>query len=145
MRQSRTRGRLGDMASFWKGLVVVLLTLPVGAYVTGSLVGSQADLPDRRAPVVIDDPQTTPPSPTSKSTGRPDSSDRPTATPDAPPPSSSPGGSSNDSDGSGSDDGGKDGEVQVIRPEPDDLDDRDGDDDGDGDDDSGDDRETDDD
>jgi len=126
--------------------VVALLTLPVGAYVTGSLVGSQADLPDRRAPVVIDDPQTTPPSPTSKSTGRPDSSGRPTATPDAPPTSSSPGGSSNDSD-----DGGKDGEVQVIRPEPDDLDDdlddREGDDDGDDDreDDSEDDRETDDD
>ena len=143
MRQPRTRGRLGDMATFWKGLVVVLLTLPVGAYVTGSLVGSQADLPDRRAPVVIDDPQTTPPSPTSKSTGRPDSSDQPTATPDGPPSSSSPGGSSNDSDDGGKDDGGKDDEVQVIRPEPDDLD---GDlDDRDGDDDSEDDRETDDD
>jgi len=29
------------MATFWKGLLVALLTLPVGAYVTGSLAGSQ--------------------------------------------------------------------------------------------------------
>ena len=41
----------------WKMAVVALLTLPMGAYVVGSLVGSQAPLPDQRRPLVIVDEQ----------------------------------------------------------------------------------------
>jgi uncharacterized membrane protein YgcG len=41
------------MSAIWKVLVGLVLTLPVGAYVAGTLVSSQANVPDRRAPVVI--------------------------------------------------------------------------------------------
>ena len=43
------------MSAVWKVLVGLVLTLPVGAYVAGTLVSSQANVPDRRAPVVISD------------------------------------------------------------------------------------------
>jgi len=36
-------------------MVGLLLTLPVGAYVTGGLVASEAEMPSRRTPVVISD------------------------------------------------------------------------------------------
>ena len=44
------------MSAFWKSLVVLLLVLPVGAYVTGSLAASRTNLPEQQAPVLVNDP-----------------------------------------------------------------------------------------
>ena len=106
------------MSWFWKGLVVLLLALPVGAYVTGSLAGAPADLPDRLEPVVVQDPSSgdTAPEP-SPSEGPRDggaTGDREDADRD---------------DRDGRDEGDDRDEVEVVRPDPDDLDD-DSDDDG---------------
>lgn len=96
------------MSWFWKGLVVLLLALPVGAYVTGSLTGAPADLPDRLEPVVVQDPSSEDTAP------EPSTSDRPGT-------DGTPGGRDHDD--------GRDENVEVVRPDPDDLDD-DSDDDG---------------
>lgn len=40
----------------WKALVALVLALPVGAYVAGSVMDQRAALPDRRPLVVVDDP-----------------------------------------------------------------------------------------
>ena len=84
------------MSWFWRGLVVLLLALPVGAYVTGSLAGTQGDLPDHLDPVVVEDPSPTGQMPT-------------------PPPSRKPDGEDDDRD--------ERDDVVVVRPDPDDLDD----------------------
>jgi hypothetical protein len=99
-----------SMGLVWKALVVALLTLPVMAYVTGSLVGAQTELPAERAPVVIGDPLQTEPQQTLR--GRPGGPDEPRESDDPRDPGH--GGASDDH----SDDG-----VSVVRPEPRDLDD----------------------
>lgn len=96
------------MSTFLKVALGLLLTLPLGAYITGTLVASQTDMPQERAPVVID--------------SRPTES--PTASPTPPEPSRSPddkGGDRKDRD----DDSGHDGDddVRVVRPTPREVDD----------------------
>lgn len=120
---------------FWKVIVGLLLTLPLGAYITGTLVASQADMPSERAPVVLDATPSdvgsaTPPPASEPATPRPSTTRSP------------------DDDGDDDDDGrgrgrgrGGDDEVEPVRPTPRDVDD-DGDDRGD--DHGGDDRDTDD-
>ncbi|RYU09492.1 hypothetical protein [Nocardioides iriomotensis] len=105
------------MSWFWKGLVVLLLALPVGAYVTGSLAGAPADLPDRLEPVVVQDPSSgdTAPEPSHSEGPRNDG-----ATGDR---------DDDRDDRDGRDEGDDRDEVEVVRPDPDDLDD-DSDDDG---------------
>jgi len=112
-----------------KALVVALLTLPVMAYVTGSMVGARSDLPAQRDPVVIGDRMDVEPQQTIRSE-----------------PSRRPGPDDRDDDPDDTDDGDDpdDDSVSVVRPQPreidDDSDDRDdGPDDDSGDDDSGDD------
>ncbi len=111
------------MSAFWKVIVGLLVVLPVAAYVTGTLVTSQAEMPSERPPIVITD------SP----------SDRPGASPTpgrgkstSPKPTKRPAGGDDDAGARGGDDGrrgGEDDDAQVIRPTPNDVDD-DGDDDG---------------
>ena len=110
------------MSLFWKGLVVLLLTLPVGAYVAGSLAGPRVELPDQRPPVLVDDPDPV----ASSGSGRPSESPR----------GGNRGGQDDDEDRDGRDDDRRDDDddddVRVVRPDPDDLDDDDsGDDNGD--------------
>jgi hypothetical protein len=97
------------MALFWKALVVLLLTLPVGAYVAGGLAGPRAELPDRRPPVLVEDP-----APVASSGS---------STPSESPSDGVPAGRDGDEgrDGRGGDD--DDDDVRVVRPDPDDLDD----------------------
>ena len=102
------------MSTFLKVALALLLTLPLGAYITGTLVASQTDMPQERAPVVID--------------SRPTVS--PTVTPTPPEPSRSPddkGGESEDRDDDRDDDdnsgNGGDDDVRVVRPTPRDVDD----------------------
>lgn len=114
-----------------KALVLALLTLPVMAYVTGSMVGARSELPAQREPVVIGDRMDVAPQQTIKSEPprRNDQDDR------------------DDSDDGDDDRDDKDDDsVSVVRPQPreidDDADDRDDgpdDDSGDDGDDSGDD------
>ena len=113
-----------------KALVLALLTLPVMAYVTGSMVGARSELPAQRDPVVIGDRMDVAPQQTIKSEPprRGDQDDRDDGQDDR------------DDDGDDTDD------VSVVRPQPreidDDADDRDDgpdDDSGDDGDDSGDD------
>ena len=106
-----------------KALVVALLTLPVMAYVTGSMVGARSELPAQREPVVIGDRMDVEPPQTIESE------------PARPRP---------DDDSKGGSDAADDDSVSVVRPQPrdidDDADDRDdGPDDDSRDDDSGDD------
>jgi hypothetical protein len=100
------------VSTFLKVALAMLLTLPLGAYITGTLVASQTDMPQERAPVVID--------------SRPTES--PTATPTPPAPSRSPddnGGDRKDRDDDRDDDSGHGGDddVRVVRPTPRDVDD----------------------
>lgn len=97
-----------------KALVLALLTLPVMAYVTGSMVGARSELPAQRDPVVIGDrmdvaPQQTIRSEPPRPADRDDRDDR--------------------------DDTDDDDSVSVVRPQPreidDDADDRDDGPDGD--------------
>ena len=100
------------MSTFLKVALALLLTLPLGAYITGTLVASQTDMPQERAPVVID--------------SRPTES--PTVTPTSPEPSRSPddkGGDREDRDDDRDDDSGHGGDddARVVRPTPRDVDD----------------------
>lgn len=69
----------GPVRTFWKVLAVLVLTLPVGAYVAGTLVASQQDAPTRRSPIVLTEVNASPgsgnatpsPSPTAKPSGGP--------------------------------------------------------------------------
>ena len=103
-----------------KALVVALLTLPVMAYVTGSMVGARSELPAQREPVVIGDRMDVEPPQTIESE------------PARPRP-----------DDDGGSDAADDDSVSVVRPQPrdidDDADDRDDGPDDDSRDDSGDD------
>lgn len=95
-----------------KALVVALLTLPVMAYVTGSMVGARSDLPAQRAPVVIGDPMDVEPQQTIETEpARPRPDDRDDDPDDA-------------EDRDGPDDGDPDDDsVSVVRPQPRDIDD----------------------
>ena len=118
------------VSSFLKVMLALLLTLPLGAYITGTLVASQADMPAQRETVVIEqspaDEATTPSTPTPRKTPRP-----------------KPPRERDDSDDRDSDDRDRD-DVRVVRPTPrdvdedwdDDVDDDSDDDSDDGDDDS---------
>ena len=92
------------VSMLWKVLVVLLLVLPIGAYVTGSLAGSQANLPDQRDPIVVDDPE-------------PSSSDTPES-PKASKPAQQPrrNGRGDDPNPSGTSDGGS-----ALAPAPQDV------------------------
>jgi hypothetical protein len=94
-----------------KALVVALLTLPVIAYVTGSMVDARSDLPAQREPVVIGDRMDVEPQQTIETEParpRPDDSDGPDDSTDGP-----------DDDGDDADDD----DVSVVRPQPRDIDD----------------------
>ena len=100
------------MRMLWKVLLVCLVTLPVGVYVASAMRASTADAPDRREPIVIEQP--------APSSGSPDGlapSARPTSDPtdDDPDESDDP----NDED--------DDDRVDTVHPSPDDVDDREGD------------------
>jgi len=100
------------VSTFLKVALGLLLTLPLGAYITGTLVASQTDMPQERAPVVID--------------SRPTES--PTATPTSPEPSRSPddkGDDRKDRDDDRDDDSGHGGDddIRVVRPTPREVDD----------------------
>lgn len=124
------------MSTFFKVALGLLLTLPLGAYIAGTLVASQADMPDQRPAVVISQATsgTAGPSETARPSARPKPS--PTASPD-----------DSDDDSRDDSDDSDDDDVRVVRPTPrevddddhrdDDADDSDdgGDDSGDGDDD----------
>lgn len=127
------------MSTFFKVALGLLLTLPLGAYIAGTLVASQADMPDQRPAVVI--------SQATSGTAGPSETARPSARP-KPSPTASPDDSDDDSrDDSDDSDDSDDDDVRVVRPTPrevddddhrdDDADDSDdgGDDSGDGDDD----------
>lgn len=102
------------MALFWKLLVVALLTMPMGAYVTGSLVGSRTELPRERPAVVLEDAGLSEPGQTLTGKPRPEGSR-------SPQPSAAARGRGDHESGDASGD-----EVRTIGPEPDDLDDREG-------------------
>lgn len=101
------------MSTFLKVAIGLLLTLPLGAYIAGTLVASQASMPPERRPVVIE--ATTP-------------SDGPSATPSRSP-SRSPESTPDDHSGEGGehghhgDDDGDDDSVTVVRPTPREVDD----------------------
>ncbi len=100
------------MSLFWRLLVVALLTVPVGAYVAGSLAAARTDLPAERPPILIDEGFLTEPATTISPNPRPDRSPSPGE--------GSPGGPrQEDDDVAGEVDDG----VTVVRPDPDDLDD----------------------
>jgi hypothetical protein len=49
-----------DMRSFWKVFAVLAVMLPLGAFVTGSLVASADDQPAPRDTIILDDQSATP-------------------------------------------------------------------------------------
>jgi hypothetical protein len=99
---TRTR-QTGRVRAFWKVLLGLLLTLPVAAYVAGTLVASQADTPTERTPIVV--------------TGDPSGGVGSLAGSPASDPTR------DDRDDPDDDDDWED--VEEVVPEPDDLDDRD--------------------
>jgi hypothetical protein len=109
-------GQTVSVSTFLKVMVAMLLTLPLGAYITGTLVASQAEMPSERAPVVIEDA----PSPTVTVTATP-----------SPSPDSGKGRKNQDRDDDDDDDDrddwddddDSDDRVRVIRPTPRDVDD----------------------
>lgn len=117
-------GQTGTVARVWKGFVVALLTLSAAGYAVGALSGAPERLPDQRVPVVVGDPLRVEPTPTLRTDRPAPLPERPAGTEDTP---------ERDDDPRG------DGDLPVIRPEPRDLDDSDGDDRDDGEDDGGDD------
>ena len=107
------------MSTFWKVMVGLLLTLPVGAYVTGTLVAADPGLPAERRPIVISDASAdqAPPGGPATSGARPDRGSG----------SAGQGDDDGDDQGRGRGRGGDDDEVEVVRPSPDDIDDHDDD------------------
>lgn len=101
-------GHTWPVSTFLKVAIGLLLTLPLGAYIAGTLVASQASMPAERRPVVIE--ATT--------------SDTPSATPSRSP-SRTPEPTPDDHGGERSDDhgGGDDEHVDVVRPTPREVDD----------------------
>ena len=96
------------MSTFWNIMIGLMVTLPVGAYVAGNLAGATADQPAPHDPIVIRDARTTP----------------------LPDPSHKPGSPTTPADPDRTEDG--DDDIEVVRPEPDDVDDDDADEPGGG-------------
>ncbi len=65
------------MSTFWKIMIGLMVTLPVGAYVAGNLAGATADGPAPHDPIVIRDARTTPLPDPSQPARRPHDSGRP--------------------------------------------------------------------
>ena len=99
------------MSTFWKIMIGLMVTLPVGAYVAGNLAGAMADGPAPHGPIVIRDARTTPLPDPSQPAGGPTTPAHPDSRNDG----------DDDSDGDGDDD------IEVVRPQPDDVDDVDDD------------------
>lgn len=91
------------MSTFLKVAIGLLLTLPLCAYIAGTLVASQADMPGARPAVVISG------TPSDAATPRPSPAPSPTRSPD-------------DHDDDHDDD--DDDPVRVLRPTPRDVDER---------------------
>ena len=116
------------MGPFWKLLTAALLTLPAGAYVTGTLVDSRADLPQERPPIVVDDSVDTEPGQTLTVRPRPGEASSPDTDDGSSEGDREPGG---DDDRSSADGGnrsgggarGEDDDLQIVHPDPDELDD----------------------
>jgi hypothetical protein len=110
------------VTTFWKVMAGLLLSLPPAAYVGGTLVSSQADMPTERAPVVLS-PTPTLDEPTSPS-ARPDPDGRPNngrAEDDrGDDRRGEDGRSGGDQD---ADDEGDENGFEIVRPEPEDFDD----------------------
>ena len=115
-------GTLVPVSILWKVLVGLLVTLPVGAYVAGTLVASQADMPAQRAPVVITDQ----PSP-ARSAG-PDPRSGQSSSP-SPRPSATRSDDDRDDDRGDDHGGDRDDDLEEVRPTPRDVDDDSGGDD----------------
>lgn len=100
------------VSTFLKVAIGLLLTLPLGAYIAGTLVASQATMPERRPAVVI----TQSASETASTTPTP-----------RPSPSRTPDGRDDDRRGRDDDiddrDDDGDDDVQVVRPTPREVDD----------------------
>jgi hypothetical protein len=99
---------------FLKVAMGLLLTLPLGAYIAGTLVASQVDMPQERPAVVIDSRSSGISTPTPTSTPTPSPRPDPTRSPD-------------DDNGGDDDHGGNSGhgggdDVRVVRPTPRDVD-----------------------
>lgn len=102
-------GHTWPVSTFLKVALGLLLTLPLGAYIAGTLVASQASMPAERRPVVIEATTSDTPSATpSRSPSR-----TPEPTPD------DHGGERGDDHGGGDDDES----VHVVRPTPREVDD----------------------
>ena len=102
------------VSTFLKIMLVLLLTLPLGAYITGTLVASQADMPAERVPVVIEEEpekSSATPSRSAEPSAKPSAKPRPTKRPQPTPPDRE---DSDDRD---------DEDVKVVRPTPRDVDD----------------------
>ncbi|MGH3364236.1 MAG: hypothetical protein ACRDOW_05860 [Nocardioidaceae bacterium] len=98
------------MSTFVKVMVALLLTLPLGAYITGTLAASQTDMPPTRVPVVLEGHPSESALPTPSRTPRPSPTSGPTR--------------NRDDRGDDVDD---DDDVRVIRPTPREVDDDHGD------------------
>jgi hypothetical protein len=102
------------MGSFWKVMVALMLTVPMAAYIMGTLMASQAEMPSRRTPIVITESQSG--STSASSSPRPSNGPAQTSRP-----SKHPTAQSTDlrrgSGGSGGDDG-----PEIVRPTPNDID-----------------------
>ncbi len=111
------------MGTFWKVMAGLLLTLPLAAYITGTLVVSEADMPTERTPIVISEAPSLSPEP--GSSARP--SDGPSASktkrPAGPDGDDDSGGGDDDRPGDDSDGGDDDDGIKIVRPTPNDLDD----------------------
>lgn len=105
-------GHTVRVSTLLKVAVGLLLTLPLGAYIAGTLVASQAAMPSERAPIVIETTTATTPS-ASPTTPAPSRTPRPAPT--------APSASDDHDDDSGIDD--SDDRVRVVRPSPHDVDD----------------------
>jgi len=99
------------VSTFLKVMVALLLTLPLGAYITGTLVASQTDMPPTRVPVVLEGSPSESVLPTPSRTPRPSPTSDPTR----------------NRDDRGDDDDDDDDDVRVIRPTPREVDDDHGD------------------
>src|SRR5690606_35426616 len=104
---------------FLKVAIGLLLTLPLGAYIAGTLVASQASMPEERAPIVV---QSTPSSSTTTTT--PSRTPRPSAKPTQGRTSPAPDDRGPDDSGhDDSDDRDDSDDVKVVRPSPREVDD----------------------
>jgi hypothetical protein len=101
------------MSTMWKVLLGLVLALPLAAFVAGAVLASSTDEPAPRETIVIQDAPSRPDDDGPRSgPGRSDDESRPGQHPSG----------SGDDDSDDSDDSDDD-EVEVVRPEPDTVDD----------------------